>query len=103
MENQGNIQGAVQDVYYQRKSLVCGIVEPFRIIVDRQLKNAFNLNQIKDEDFKIENGQYLLRYDKSKAYTQWLVRSVLEYKGEIFTYLQQYYRESVLYKNYALF
>ena len=85
-------KGILHQNFYQRKSLVCDIVEPFRTIIDRQLKNAFNLNQIKEEDFKIQNGQYLLRYDKSKVYTQWLVKSVLEYKGEIFNYVQQYYR-----------
>jgi CRISPR-associated protein Cas1 len=85
-------KGILHQNFYHRKSLVCDIVEPFRIIIDRQLKNAFNLKQIKEEDFKVEDGRYILKYDKSKVYTQWMVKSVLEYKGEIFIYVQQYYR-----------
>jgi len=85
-------KGVLHQNFYQRKSLVCDIVEPFRVIIDRKLKNAYNLNQIKEDDFIVQNGQYLLRYDKSKIYTQWMVACVLEHKEDIFMYVQAYYR-----------
>jgi len=85
-------KGVLHQNFYQRKSLVCDIVEPFRIIIDRQLKNAYNLNQIKEDDFKLEYGRYILKYEKSKEYNQWMVKSVLDYKEDIFKYVQQYYR-----------
>jgi CRISPR-associated protein Cas1 len=85
-------KGVLHQNFYQRKSLVCDMVEPFRIIIDRQLKNASNLNQINEADFNFEYGRYNLKYDKSKTYTQWMVKSVLDYKEDIFKYVQQYYR-----------
>lgn len=85
-------KGVLHQNFYQRKSLVCDIVEPFRVIIDRKLKNAYNLNQIKEDDFILQKGQYTLKYDKSKIYTQWMVSSVLEHKGDIFVFIQQYYR-----------
>ena len=85
-------KGILHQNFYQRKSLVCDLVEPFRVIIDRQLKSAYNLKQIREEDFLFEKGQYILKYDKSKIYTQWMVASVLEHKSEIFIYVQEYYR-----------
>lgn len=85
-------KGVLHQNFYQRKSLVCDIVEPFRVIIDRQLKKAYNLKQIKEDDFILQKGQYVLKYDKSKIYTQWMVSSVLEHKGDIFIFVQQYYR-----------
>lgn len=85
-------KGILHQNFYQRKSLVCDIVEPFRVIIDRVLKNAYNLKQIKSEDFIIKNGQYILEYKKSKHYTQLLMQAVLQEKKDIFLYVQQYYR-----------
>lgn len=85
-------KGVLHQNFYQRKSLVCDIVEPFRVIIDRKLKNAYNLSQINEEDFIKQKGQYLLKYEKSKIYTQWMVGCVLEHKEDIFIFVQQYYR-----------
>ena len=85
-------KGVLHQNFYQRKSLVCDIVEPFRVIIDRRLKNSYNLSQIKEEDFILQKGQYLLKYEKSKIYTQWMVGCVLEHKEDIFMFVQQYYR-----------
>lgn len=85
-------KGVLHQCFYQRKSLVCDIVEPFRCIIDRQLKNAYNLGQINTNDFKEIKGQYVLTYDKSKVYTKWLLKSLLDEKEAIFHYTQNYYR-----------
>lgn len=85
-------KGVLHQNFYQRKSLVCDIVEPFRCIVDHQIKNAWNLGQIKTEDFKIEKGQYILQYKNSKAYTKWLLTAIIDNKKPIFLYVQAYYR-----------
>ena len=61
--------------FYQRKSLVCDIVEPFRVIIDQQIKKAWNLGQIKTEDFTETKGQYILEYKNAKSYTKWLMAS----------------------------
>ena len=39
-------KGVYHQFFYQRKSLVCDLAEPFRCIVDKQIRNAYNLGQI---------------------------------------------------------
>lgn len=85
-------QGVYHRSFYQRKSLVCDLVEPFRCIIDRQVKRAFGLKQLQKEDFRENKGQYLLKIEKSKDYSRWMLHSILEYKEDIFSYVQDYYR-----------
>jgi len=85
-------QGVYHRNFYKRKSLVCDLQEPFRCIIDRQVKNAYGLGQIREDDFLLEKGQYKLKYTKSKEYTAWLIKSILEHKADIFLFCQQYYR-----------
>ncbi len=85
-------KGVYHQFFYQRKSLVCDIVEPFRCIVDKQMRHAHNLNQIKKDDFEYSKGQYFLKYTKSKEYTRWLLQAIVEYRADIFLYTQSYYR-----------
>lgn len=85
-------KGLLHQNFYQRKSLVCDIVEPFRVIVDKQIKNAWNLKQINPEDFKCIKGQYVLDFKNSKPYTRWMLSCILEHKSALFMYVQQYYR-----------
>ena len=60
--------------FYMRKSLVCDIVEPFRVLIDHEVKKAINLKQIKEEDFIIINHQYRLKWDKSADYVKILMK-----------------------------
>jgi len=85
-------QGVYHRNFYHRKSLVCDLQEPFRCIVDRIIKNAYNLGQVKEDDFVFERGQYKLMYKKNKEYTRFLLLGILEYKTDIFLYCQKYYR-----------
>ncbi len=78
--------------FYQRKSLVCDLVEPFRCIVDKQVKRAHGLGQFKPTDFNKTKTGYMLSYRKSKPYTKWLMEAILANKEEIFSYIQAYYR-----------
>lgn len=99
-------KGIYHQFFYQRKSLVCDIVEPFRCIVDKQLKNAYNLGQIKKDDFELQRDQYTLKLKKSKEYTSWLLQAIIEYKEDIFLYTQSYYRAFIRQKqitSYPLF
>ena len=85
-------KGVYHQNFYQRKSLVCDLVEPFRCIIDRKVKNAYNMGQIKDEDFDIIKGQYFLKREKSKLYTGWILHEIMNYKKQMFLYVQSYYR-----------
>jgi len=88
-------QGVFHRCFYQRKSLVCDMVEPFRCIIDKQVKRAYGLKQIQEDDFGEQKGQYFLKIEKNKDYTRWLVQSILEYKEDIFKYVQEYYRSFI--------
>lgn len=58
--------GVLHTLFYQRKSLVCDIVEPFRCIIDARIRKAHSLNQIDQHDFgnDAKNGTFYIGYDK---------------------------------------
>jgi len=85
-------QGVYHRCFYQRKSLVCDLVEPFRCIIDKEIKCAYGLKRMQEDDFRQQNGQYFLKIEKNKDYTRWLMQSILEQKENIFSYVQEYYR-----------
>ena len=84
--------GVLHKQFYMRKSLVCDLVEPFRVIIDEQLKKSINLKQIKEDDFMIINNQYRLKYENSTKYANIFLKAILEEKNNIFKYIQEYYR-----------
>lgn len=85
-------QGVYHRQFYQRKSLVCDIVEPFRCIIDKQVKRAYNLKQLQPKDFWEDRGQFFLKKEKQKEYAKWILPALLEHKEAIFMYVQTYYR-----------
>lgn len=84
--------GVFHKCFYMRKSLVCDIMEPMRPIIDYQVRKAINLGQCKIEDFEVYNNRWVLKYKNSPEYVKFLMKSILEYKEEIFIYIQSYYR-----------
>lgn len=85
-------KGVLHQQFYMRKSLVCDLVEPFRCLIDDAVKHAYNLGQIKADDFLLINGQFQLKWEHSSHYISFLIRPLLNRKGEIFDYIQGYYR-----------
>ena len=85
-------RGVLHRQFYMRKSLVCDIVEPFRTIVDQQVKKSLNLKQIQEKDFIIINGQYRLRWTVAPKYVEMLMNPILNQKDRIYEYIQSYYR-----------
>lgn len=85
-------KGVYHQCFYQRKSLVCDLIEPFRPIIDARIKKAHSLGQIKEEDFSVENKQYRLTGKNAGPYIEWLLKAILDYKEPIFLYIQGYYR-----------
>lgn len=92
-------KGFYHKLFFQRKSLTCDIVEPFRCIIDRQLLKSFNLKQINEKDFKYSNGKYYLGYDKSQKYAKIFFDAILSNKEEIFIYVKDYYRHIMAEEN----
>lgn len=84
--------GVLHTMFYMRKSLVCDIVEPFRPIIDYQIKKSINLKQFKEDDFIVENGRYQLKWGETSKYITVFLKCILEFKKEIFMYIQSYYR-----------
>ncbi|OQB16055.1 MAG: CRISPR-associated endonuclease Cas1 [Firmicutes bacterium ADurb.Bin193] len=84
--------GVMHREFYMRKSLVCDIIEPFRVIIDKEVKKGINLKQFKEKDFIICNKRYILKWDKSPDYTSAFINAIMDYKTEIFLYIQMYYR-----------
>jgi CRISPR-associated protein Cas1 len=84
--------GVLHTFFYQRKSLVCDIVEPFRCIIDQRIRKAHNLGQIDEEDFFLHNGMYNLEWKSQSKYVRLFLKDILERKEDIFKFCQQYYR-----------
>jgi CRISP-associated protein Cas1 len=84
--------GVYHTFFYQRKSLICDLVEPFRCIIDWRLRKAHNLKQIEQEDFFKKDNQYHLMYKNQSKYTKLFLKDILNYKENIFSFIQAYYR-----------
>lgn len=84
-------KGFYHQLFFQRKSLTCDIVEPFRCIIDKAILKGKNLGQIKEEDFERYKGQVRLPYNKQAPYMKLFLSAILEEKEEIFTYVRDFY------------
>lgn len=84
--------GVLHKEFYMRKSLVCDIIEPFRVIIDNIIRKGINLGQIKPEDFNLVNGSYKLNWDYNKRYVKMFILGIMKYKQELFLYIQSFYR-----------
>ena len=82
----------VESKAFKRKSLVCDIVEPFRPIIDKQIKNSINLKQFREEQFLVQNYQYILKWEFSPMVISVFLKAIMSYKTEIFLFIQSYYR-----------
>lgn len=84
--------GVFHKCFYMRKSLVCDLMEPMRPIVDYAIRKAINLGQCKEDDFELYGKRWSLKWKKNPEYVTFLMQAILEYKDDIFLYIQQYYR-----------
>lgn len=87
--------GFYHRLFFQRKSLVCDLIEPFRCIIDRRIKKSWNLKQIDKNDFYFENGQFHVKKEFNKKYSQLFLKEILKYKEKIFLYFQSHYRSFI--------
>lgn len=84
--------GVLHKEFYMRKSLTCDLVEPFRVLIDKQTRKSLNLGQFKKDDFTLVNGCYQLDWKHNKKYVLLFSQALMEYKTEIFAFVQSYYR-----------
>ena len=88
-------RGVYHKDFYQRKSLVCDLIEPFRPIIDYKIRKAYKLNQIKKEDFIVSQKQYRIFGKKALPYLGFFIETLIFYKEDIFKYVQLYYRNFI--------
>ncbi len=79
-------------LFFERKSLVCDLVEPFRCIIDRQIKKIYNLWQINEKDFKFMKWEYSINFERRNYYIKLLMEPILNNKEKIFNYVKSYYK-----------
>jgi len=87
--------GFYHKLFFQRKSLICDLMEPFRCIIDRRIRKSLNLKQINKDDFYFKNGQFYIKREFNKKYSELMLREILQHKEKIFLYIQSYYRSFI--------
>lgn len=87
--------GFYHKLFFQRKSLICDLMEPFRCIIDRRIRKSFNLKQINKDEFYFKNGQFYIKREFNKKYSELMLKEILQHKEKIFLYIQSYYRSFV--------
>lgn len=84
--------GVYHRMWFKRKSLVCDIMEPFRPIIDKAVRTAWNRKQFSEKDFQIQKGEYRLKFENNADYCHVFFDALISYKAEVFRYVQAYYR-----------
>ena len=92
-------KGVYHKLFFQRKSLVCDLEEPFRCLIDRALLKAYHLKRIHEEDFTAVNRKIALSFDKQSKYTNIFLQEIMDRKEDIFTYIHGFYRHIMDRKN----
>ncbi|OGD68772.1 hypothetical protein A2996_00935 [Candidatus Campbellbacteria bacterium RIFCSPLOWO2_01_FULL_34_15] len=85
-------KGVYHKLFFQRKSLSCDVMEPFRCIIDKQILKSLNLKQINKKDFKVDNGMYELEYKNSQKYAEIFMSAIMEKKEDMYVFVQSFYR-----------
>ena len=88
-------KGVYHKEFYQRKSLVCDLIEPFRSLIDYRIRKAYKLNQVKKDDFTVSQGQYRVFGKKALPYLGFFIEELILNKAAIFKYVQSYYRSFI--------
>lgn len=84
--------GVYHRLWFKRKSLICDLMEPFRCLIDQQVRKGFNTKQCKIDDFNLFKNEYVLKPEKNSEYTKMFYDVLIEQKIEVFRYVRDYYR-----------
>lgn len=87
-------KGYYHQLFFQRKSLACDVMEPMRSLIDRQLVKSFHLGQIKDNDFVFRNGRFEFRqgFKTAKQYSAIFLEAITDKREDIYQYVLYFYR-----------
>jgi CRISP-associated protein Cas1 len=84
-------KGFYHKLFFQRKSLVCDVIEPFRCIIDKQLLKSYNLGQINEKDFRFSKGRWIILRKNRNKYLKIFLLSIMENKEKIFIFTRDFY------------
>ncbi len=84
--------GVYHQLWFRRKSLVCDLMEPFRCIVEHQIRKCLKYGTFKTSNFEQHKNAWFLKPEHKRQYTQAFFESIIAHKSAIYKYVQQYYR-----------
>ncbi|MDL2311039.1 type V CRISPR-associated endonuclease Cas1 [Peptostreptococcaceae bacterium OttesenSCG-928-C18] len=85
-------KGNLHQEFYNRKSLICDLVEPFRVIIDLKIRKMYNLRQISEDDFICQKGKYIVNFKSSTNYGAEFAKEINNHSICIFRYIRNYYK-----------
>ena len=84
-------KGVYHQLFFQRKSLACDVMEPFRCVIDRTLLKMHTLGRFDKNDFFVRNGMVGLSYQKNAKYSRMFLDALMKNKNELYEYVRGYY------------
>jgi CRISPR-associated protein Cas1 len=85
-------KGNYHKLFFQRKSLSCDIVEPFRSIIDREVLKMYTLKKIDESLFEVLNGKITSSFQNSSKYAEIFLSAIMKNRESIYKYTQGFYR-----------
>ncbi len=84
--------GVYHQLWFRRKSLICDLMEPFRCIIEHQIRKSLKYGTFKPDDFELKKNAYYLKPESKQAYVKVFFEAIIEHKSNIYKYIQSYYR-----------
>jgi CRISPR-associated protein Cas1 len=84
-------KGIYHQLFFQRRSLACDIMEPFRCIIDKAVVKNYNLKKINNNDFIKKQNAYAIKNSYYEKYSLLFIQAILEHKTEIYKYVKDFY------------
>ncbi len=84
-------KGFYHTLFFQRKSLACDMIEPFRCLIDASIVKMHHLKQFDAKDFKAQKDKVFLPYDKQGKYLKIFTETLMDHKEDIFDYARSFY------------
>lgn len=87
-------KGYYHQLFFQRKSLACDVMEPMRPLIDRHLVKSYHLGQIKENDFVFKNGRFDFcdGFKTAKVYSSLFLEEITGHREDIYKYVLNFYR-----------
>jgi len=85
-------KGCYHKLFFQRKSLACDIIEPFRSVIDRRVLTMHTLKQVQEKNFQVKDGKFSLSFKESDRYAESFLETIMDHREELYSYVQGFYR-----------